>query len=309
MTAHVSGRVCILGGSGFIGQATTDALHSRNQAIRVVSRHAARPADCGDTIEWRCADYASVDDLALAMQGADTVVNLAGSATPARAEVDRVSEFMELQTVQNILDAAQRSGVRHLVHVSSGGTVYGEAQQALISEDHATRPLSVHGVIKLAAEGLVSAFARNHGMQATVLRVANAYGSRQNTTRGQGLVGVLLRAVRSGETIAIFGDGSAVRDYVHVDDVADAIIAALDAGAASGLYNVGTGSGHSVREVITMTETLAGRTINIEWRPARGSDVLRNVLDVSRIRETLGWSPRRNFADGLRQMLDQSPAA
>lgn len=305
----MSGRVCILGGSGFIGRATTDALLARRSNVRVISRNAANAQDCIAAIEWRACDYASVDSLATAMQETDTLVNLAGSATPARAEIDRASEFMELQTVQNILDAAQRAGVRRLLHVSSGGTVYGEALQPLINEDHPTRPLSVHGVVKLAAEGLVSAFARSHDMPATVLRVANAYGLRQNTTRGQGLIGVLLRAARSGQTITIFGDGSAVRDYVHVDDVADAIVAALDPGAAPGIYNVGTGHGHSVRDVIATIETLAGRAINVEWRPARHSDVLHNVLDISRITALLGWSPRREFGNSLRQMLGPSTAA
>lgn len=302
----MTGRVCILGGSGFIGQATTDALIADRHEVRIVSRSASNSENGSATVEWRVCDYTDVSNLVTAMQGADTLVNLAGSATPARAEIDRVSEFAELQIVQNILDAALRCDVKRLVHISSGGTVYGEALQPLINEDHPTHPLSVHGVIKLASEALVRAFARSHDIKATVLRVANAYGSRQNTTRGQGLVGVLLRAARSGETITIFGDGSAVRDYVHVDDVASAIIAALASSTDAGVYNVGTGVGHSVRKVIAAIEALTGRTIRVEWGPARRSDVLHNILDISRITAATGWSPCRRFTDSVRQMLDQT---
>lgn len=297
------GRVCILGGSGFIGQATIHALLRRNESMRIVSRHAAPLQVQTMPVEWNQCDYGSTDSLVAAIQGCDSLIHLAGSASPARAEADPVSEHAELNTTQMILDAAQRADVRHLVYVSSGGTVYGEAQQPRISEDHPTHPVSVHGVVKLAVERLINAFAPAHGLHHAILRVGNAYGEHQNTTRGQGLIGVLLRAVVTGERVTIFGDGSAVRDYVHVDDIAAAIVAALDHHGDASTFNVGTGMGHSVRDVISLVETLTSHRVNVEWQTARRSDVQHNVLDISRITQLLNWKPARSLEENLRKMV------
>lgn len=297
-------RICVLGGSGFIGKAVVSCLRSHGHIARVVSR-SRRAHDAAPDVEWLTGHYDDVAALRNLVAGCDAVVNLAGSATPVRATQDPEAELGELAVAIRVADAVRANGCARLIHVSSGGTVYGETQCAAISEDHPTVPIGVHGALKLAVEGLIRARLTGGVTQLVILRVANAFGPHQDPFRGQGLVGVLLRASLDGQPVAIHGDGNATRDYVHVDDVARAIVLAATAECpASPVYNIGSGVARSVRDVIAIVEEVTGQRLAISWQPPRVSDVVHNVLDISRARNELDWEPARSLHSHVQQVFD-----
>ena len=295
--------VCILGGGGFIGHALQQALTAAGVPVRMVSRQHGVARSVPGAVEWRRCDYTQQHSLIAAMAGCAGVVHLAGGASPVRAEADPATEFDEVDITRKVLVAARQCAVRTLIYVSSGGAVYGQAQTPRINETHPLQPISVYGRVKCAIEALISA--ETCATRNVILRVGNAFGAEQRGSNGQGLIAVLMQAALSPQPqpVIIYGDGSTVRDYVHVDDVAQAIRAALDNDAVDGVFNVGSGVGHSVREVIAAVQALTGREIDIEWRPARASDVQCSVLDSGRITRLLNWAPAGSFAQRLAQTL------
>jgi UDP-glucose 4-epimerase len=133
--------------------------------------------------------------------------------------------------------------------------------------------------------------------------MSNPYGPGQASAKPQGFIGVLARRVRSGEHVEVWGDGSVVRDFVFVDDIAGAFVRCVQGSAPPGPYNIGSGRGHSLREVVALAEKALGAPIPVRFLPARRFDVPSNVLDVSRARTQLGWEARTPLEEGLRKTL------
>jgi UDP-glucose 4-epimerase len=150
----------------------------------------------------------------------------------------------------------------------------------------------------MALEGFLQAF-RADGNAVTILRPSNAYGPGQNLRQGFGFIRTVLEHARNGLPLEIWGDGETVRDFVYVEDVAEAIALAIGNPADNGTYNVGSGQGHTLNEVIALAQRLTGMKIHALHKPARGGDVRGVVLDVLRIRTALGWQPRINLEEGL----------
>jgi UDP-glucose 4-epimerase len=197
-----------------------------------------------------------------------------------------------------VLQAAGSSTA--VVFSSTGGAIYGECERPA-REDDPRRPLSPYGVAKLAGEEYLAAWNRLHGTRHTTLRFANVYGPRQEAGLEGGVVAIFLEAMAEGRETAIYGDGTQTRDFVHVDDVVDALLAAPGSG---GVFNVGSGVETSVAELHAQCRSVAGDDRPPRLEPPREGDVLHSVLDVSLIEQRLGWHPRVPLGDGLRRTWD-----
>jgi UDP-glucose 4-epimerase len=228
-----------------------------------------------------------------------TVVHLASSTTPGSSANKPSDELDNLRPTLNLLDRLINQKGIHLIFVSSGGTVYGNPPHIPVNEDAPFAPRSYHGAGKMALEGFLQAF-RTAGNAVTILRPSNAYGHGQGLRRGFGFVRSVLEHARNGSPLEIWGDGEAVRDFVYVEDVAEAVTLAIGNPADNGTYNVGSGQGHTLNEVLALAQRITGAAINTLHKPARDGDVRGVVLDVSRIRSALGWQPRINLDEGLR---------
>jgi UDP-glucose 4-epimerase len=195
--------------------------------------------------------------------------------------------------------------VRKLVFSSSGGTVYGRTHLSPIPESHATDPTCSHGIGKLAIEKYLQLYKELHGIDYAALRIANPYGERQRTEKAQGALGVLLERVLNNRPFEIWGDGSVVRDYIYVADVVRALIAcAAERETPSKVFNIGTGRGTSLSELIDVVERTTGRRAQRIYLPARGFDIPENVLDTSRATEELGWTASVSLEDGIRKTIE-----
>jgi UDP-glucose 4-epimerase len=203
----------------------------------------------------------------------------------------------------NVLEAARRANVRRVVYSSTGGAIYGEADVYPTPETSPLRPLAGYGQSKYAGEGYCHLYERLHGLSTIILRYANVYGPRQDPLGEGGVVAIFCRHLIERHAPTVFGDGLQTRDYTYVGDVVAANLAAARSDA-TGAYNVGTGLETSVLDLIAALRPLAdAEGFEPQFAPTRPGEVLRSVLDASRAREVLGWTPRVTLPDGLRQTL------
>ena len=295
------GQALVLGGAGFIGSNLVRALVAAGHSPRVLgrpSRSLSSLASVRDQIDWRPGDF--MDDAALrdTLRGADTVFHLITTTFPnLRVESSNFDLLSNLLPTIRMLELARELGVRRVVYASSGGTVYGEPQQLPITEDHPLAPKSAYGQSKLTIENYMRFYGRTTPLQVSVLRMSNPYGPGQNTLGVQGLIGVAMGCLRDGRPISVFGDGSAVRDYVYVDDAVNAMLRA--AAHPPSLVNVSSGQGHSIQQVLAAVERASGRSLTRVQIPARNADVRANVLDNALAAKLIGWVPKVGLDEGL----------
>nr|WP_323690107.1 NAD-dependent epimerase/dehydratase family protein [Rhizobium sp. AN95] len=193
-----------------------------------------------------------------------------------------------------------KSGVKRIVFISSGGTVYGVPKTIPISEEHSTYPTSSYGITKLAIEKYLDLYRSLHGLEYVTLRLANPYGVGQRLDAQQGAIAVFLARALRGEEISIWGDGSVIRDYIYVDDAIDAMVRSVDVNIQGGcVVNIGAGVGYSINEILSAIEKVTGRRTNKKYVEGRTYDVPANVLDISAAARLLGWTPKISLEEGL----------
>lgn len=295
----------VLGAGGFIGTNLCRALLSAGADLRGFGRRPAFP-EAVPSIPWTVADFGDAAALRDTLTGAEIVFHLLGPSIPARVEENPAADLRTNAATSVELPALCRdAGVRRVVFVSSGGTVYGVPRRLPIPEDHPTDPTSAYGIHKLLLERHLALGARRGGPDAIILRVANPYGPFQVPDRGQGLVATVLARRLAGRPVEIWGDGRAVRDYLHVDDLTDAMLRAARYDGEARILNIGSGTGRSALDVVAAVDRALGvRDAPVLHRPARNADVPSNVLDASLAARELGWSARTAWPEGLSATAD-----
>ncbi|NNU44146.1 NAD-dependent epimerase/dehydratase family protein [Ramlibacter montanisoli] len=244
--------------------------------------------------------------LALALAGATEIVDLSYASAARATFSDPLAELLVNVPVSlAVMQAALALGLRRYVYVSSGGTVYGEQAVQPITEAAVPAPVSPYGITKLTIERYALLEQHHHGLPAVLLRPGNAYGPEQKPFTGQGFIATAVGSVLARKPITVFGARGTVRDYIHVDDVASAIVAALDLGVPGSVYNVGTGIGMDNADILELVRAVAepdGFRVPCEFAPARPADVTANVLDASALQRVSGWRPRIACAEGIREV-------
>jgi UDP-glucose 4-epimerase len=295
----------VAGGTGFIGSYVVQALLAEGWRVTVISRNGVpinRQRYTPDQLTCVTGDIATTDLLVDAAADAELFIHLVHSTVPGDSMLNVGREIHEtLVPTVRLLSALSSLNLRRFIYVSSGGTVYGQASAARIGEDHPTEPVSAYGVAKLAVEKYVALCGQMQHFTTAIVRPSNVYGLGQKVDRMQGAVGIFLSRLLLDQPIHIWGDGSTVRDYLHVADVARAI-ALLAADSRTGVWNVGTGVGTNLRELIGLLEAATGRQARVTFGPARGYDVALNVLDTARLRAALRWEPQVSLGQGIRQL-------
>ncbi|SCX07097.1 GDP-mannose 4,6-dehydratase [Mycolicibacterium fluoranthenivorans] len=205
----------------------------------------------------------------------------------------------------NVLEACRRTGVERIVYAASGGSRYGAPSSLPVSEGVPADPLSPYAAAKFAGEVYLGCYAEMYGITPIRLALANVYGPRQSPYGEAGVIAVFASRLLAGQPVAVYGDGTATRDYVYVDDVVDAFARAGRAPAATrGLYNIGTGRQTATREVHRLISTALGQTAPPCYAPARTGEVQAIALDVSKAERELGWMPAVSLDAGIRRTID-----
>jgi len=297
----------VLGGGGFIGSHLAEALLSAGHRVRLFERPhlmALTAPGIAARAETLTGDFLNYGDLARALSGIEVVFHLISTTLPKPSNDNPVYDVeTNLVGSLRLLELCRAHRVRKVVFSSSGGTVYGVPASVPIAESHPTEPLCSYGIQKLAIEKYLQLEHALHGIDYCILRPSNPYGERQRTDVAQGAIAVFLERALRGEPIEIWGDGSVVRDYVFVDDVVDALHAAAVDESGERIFNIGSGEGRSVREVIAAIEARLGTRLTIAWKPARPVDVPVSILSNARARDALGWTPRTSFEEGVKRTI------
>jgi UDP-glucose 4-epimerase len=296
-------RFVVLGGGGFIGSATVRLLLQQGHEVVVLDRERTPiPFWAAESprLTWLRGDYLNKSDLQTTVSGADAVIHLISTTVPASSALDPVFDVQSnLIGSLQLLASMQSASVGRLVFVSSGGTVYGNPVRLPIDESHPTEPIVSYGITKLAIEKYVVNAKTTHGLRGIVLRLSNPYGPGQRPETAQGAVGVFLRRTLDRQPITIWGDGSTVRDYIYVDDVARAIVKACDYEGPLATFNIGSGVGTSIKELLAAIEVAVGWGAPHEYTPSRPFDIAANVLSIERARMQLSWCPEYDLRTGL----------
>lgn len=300
-------KCVIFGGGGFIGSTIADRLLKDGHELRIFERPRVTPYrefKPGEQVEWLTGDLSSTHDVSDAVDGADVVLHLVSTTLPKSSNDDPIFdvETNVVATLQ-LLNAMVAHRVPKMVFISSGGTVYGNPVYLPIDEKHPTDPLVSYGITKLAIEKYLHIFERMHGIKAITLRVANPYGERQRVETAQGAVGVFLNNAIKGIPLAIWGDGSVTRDYIHVSDVAEAFVQALEYSGSKRVFNISSGTGTSLNELIGMLEEVLGKPVERHYLPGRPFDVPVSVLSNNLAREELQWTPKVSMREGIQRTV------
>lgn len=310
MSVHV-----ILGGCGFIGRHVALELHRRgddviladvvppSEEIREILPVTFRKVEPGQA-HWETVT-----------KDADVVHHYAWTTIPFTANADPVADLdANLRETVRLLEALRTRRTEtgqspKVVFSSSGGTVYGPIRHTPVSESHPYNPINAYGASKAAAEIYLGSYRATHGIDCRIARIANPYGAGQNPARRQGAASTFLFQALAGQTISIWGDGSIVRDYIHIADVAAAMVALADAPAdaisanETPVFNIGSGEGVSLNHIIDVLRDELCLHPVVEYLPGRSFDVPVSVLDIAKARRQLNWQPRLPFAEGYRRML------
>jgi UDP-glucose 4-epimerase len=285
-------RALVTGGAGFIGSHLVDALVARGDEVVVIDDlSTGRREHLPPAVELRVHDIREPF-----ATDAELIFHLAAQADVGTSML-RPSFDAEVNVVGtvNALEAARAAGA-HLVFSSTGGAIYGDVD-APATEDAPLLPVSAYGLAKRAAEVYVDGWNRMFGTGHVVLRFANVYGPRQSAALEGGVIAIFLERLAAGQSTAIFGDGSITRDFVHVEDVVQALL--LAGARRGGIFNVGTGIETTISDLHALCERAVGVSAPPRFDPPRPGDARRSVLDPTHAALALGFTARVPLADGI----------
>ncbi len=293
-------RCLVLGAGGFLGGALCAALQAEGAAVHAYGRRlpAAPRGEAGLRTEAAFEDAAA---LAAALRGQEVVFHLASSSLPADSNRDPAGDVAgQVMPAIRLLERCRAAGVRKVVFASSGGTVYGIPAIVPTPEHAGTAPITAYGINKRMVEHYLELFWRLHGLDYHVLRIANPYGPGQSPFKPQGVVAAMLHRALSGLAIELWGTGEVTRDFIHVDDVSRAFIAAARYAGPHRVMNVGSGHGRSLNQLVSdVGAVLGGPALAVVRKGGRAADVPVSVLDTALIRGATGWRPEVEWMDGL----------
>ena len=314
----------ITGGCGFIGAALTQRLLGEGHRVRIVDNLSVGSKDAlpmgvplvelgveGLDGEWNAlelivADIREAETARRAAHGAEVIVHLAGNTGVMPSIEDPVSDcHANVLGILNYLEAARLQGVKRFVFSSSGAPL-GE-QEPPLHEDMVARPISPYGASKLAGEAYCSAYWGSFGVETVALRFGNVFGP--GSAHKSSVVAKFIREAMAGETLHVYGDGTQTRDFIYIDDLLDAVVAAGTRPEVGGqVFQIASQSEHTVNEVVDvikpLVEARAGVNVTVDHEAARRGEVQRNYSDISKARRMLGFAPQVGLEEGVRRTLD-----
>ena len=296
----------VTGGAGFIGSHLVDRLVEENYRVVIVddlSSGKLKNLNHDATFHHMSITQPALLDV-INREQPDLVFHLAAQSSVPRSMKDPIydNEVNVLGTLR-LLEASRRAGVEKIVYSSTGGALYGEPEEVPCRDDAPVTPVSPYGMSKYMGEQYLQFYARQYRQNFTTLRYGNVYGPRQDPHGEAGVVAIFVSGMLHGQRPRIFGDGNQARDFISVEDVVDANMAAIHRGHRKSL-NIGTGQLTSVNELYGILREITGYRWEAEHGPSRAGDVYRISLDSSLAQEELGWAPKVDLAEGLARTVE-----
>jgi len=298
--------ILVTGGAGFIGSHLVKELVKSGFSVRLLDNLSngslENIREVLGSIEFIKGDIRDKNVVEGALKGVDAVVHLAALIDVAES-VEKPELYLEVN-VNGTFNVARASRKVSALIFASTCAVYGEPVKIPIGEDHPLSPKSPYAATKIAGEAFVQAYGNLYGYRPVILRLFNVYGPRQSKAYA-GVITEFVKRATLGEPPIIFGDGEQTRDFVHVKDVAKAIIKALDSDNASGIYNVGSGVAITINDLAHLVLKLAGKE-NVEpiHEPPRQGDIKHSQANINRAKMELGYNPSVSLEEGIREILN-----
>ena len=300
-------RILVTGGAGFIGSNVVDGLLARGHEVAVFDDLSSGRREFVDPRATLFeGDLARPEDVERCIaEFRPEVVDHHAAQIDVRKSVSDPIHDARTNVLGSIglLQSCSRHAVRKVIYASTGGALYGEGRQLPATEDHPVNPEAPYGISKHTVEHYLYLWKLLHGLDYTVLRYPNVYGPRQNPHGEAGVNAIFIGMMLHGERPRIFGTGEQVRDYAFVGDIVAANLLALDCGAGQ-MFNIGTGVGTSVLDIVRTINEVLGTRIEPILEAARAGEIQRIYLDASRAKADLGWVPTVSFREGLKRTID-----
>lgn len=300
-------KITILGGAGFIGTnlakelAKTDkvTIIDKNDSYFTTLRNMNLP------LNYQVFPYHLDSDFDVQLKGTDVLYHLASTNIPGDSNRNIAAELEANVTVTaKLFDACIRQGVKKVVFISSGGAVYGKTSVCPIPEDTVTNPITSYGVQKLTIEKLLYLYHYQAGLDYNIIRLANPYGPYQRPNGRLGVISTFIYKAMTDGKLEVYGDGSVVRDFIYIDDAVKGIIRIANGKSKYRLFNLGTGKGTSVNQVIDIIKKIVRNDIIVDYIAGRSVDVPVNYLDISRYENEYGSLNPISLEDGVRKTAE-----
>lgn len=299
-------RCLVVGGNGFIGSHLSERLLREGYEVAVLDRFKSGVNNLWEIsgqIEIFRGSYLDQELLRTAMKGMDYVFHYASSTTPATSIADPVYEIeSNLLGSVRLLQIARDEGVKKVIFPSSGGTIYGEPKRLPVREEDCALPSNPYAISKWAVERYLHHFHELYGLDYLILRYSNPYGERQSPYGKQGVIPIFLNRIKHNQRPVIYGDGSMVRDYIYINDIIEATSILFERVIKDKVFNVGSGIGVSLNEIIKTMYSILGEEIRpiYEINSSR-TYVTSIVLDIAKIETKTGWKPSTSIEEGIRK--------
>ena len=300
-------KTVVIGANGFIGSHLVESLAAGGHSVTAFDRFSSQqPTFTAPGVRVLQGEFLSRSDLEEAVDGQDYVFHFLSTTSPATAESDPTLDIRTnvAQTVE-LLESAATAGIKRFYFASTGGAIYGPQGKAEYSEMDRALPISPYGIGKLSIEHYLHYFKATHGLESTALRISNPYGTRQKPNKKQGLIPIALRQISLGRPVIRLGNGLMVRDYVYVEDLVRMVTPMVGVDTEFDLYNLGSGIGYSVTEIINSLHRVTGVDFAVEERPAPPTFVDRVVLDTERYRAEFGTADMTELDEGVRLTYEE----
>ena len=303
-------NIIILGAAGFIGTSLTLQLaQNPEDHITLVDSDLSYFETISSfgfkNITIRVSSFQNDTSFTDLFDGQDIVYHLFSTTMPTTSNQHIPQEFLSnVVTTMNMLEACTHCNVKRVVFISSGGAVYGKDAICPISEDTVALPITSYGLQKINIEQTLYLYHYMYGLDYRIIRLANPYGPYQRPNGKLGAITTFIYKALHHEDIIVYGDGSVVRDFIYIDDAIKAVINVANGTNDTKLFNVGSGKGTSINQILDLIQSTLDMHLNIVYRESRKVDVPVNYLDISRYESIYGKLNLISLEDGIRRTAD-----
>lgn len=296
-------KAVIFGGNGFIGSHLVDRLLDSGWDICVFDKNKEKFRGEKKGIRYIYGDFGDRQLMRTALMNMDIVFHLIGTTLPSTSNENPIFDVQSnvLNSIV-LLEECINESPKKIIFLSSGGTVYGIPQKNPVSELHATNPICSYGITKLAIEKYLHLFHHLYGLNYTILRAGNPFGERQDPYGQQGIISVFLGKIQRKEPIVIWGDGTIVRDYFYIDNLVDAFLASIDSPNSNGVFNIGSGRGYSLLQILDELKKITGKSPEVIYEKSRKFDIPELVLNTTKAKNELGWRIKVSIEEGIEKV-------
>ena len=300
-------EITLIGGAGFIGTNLAIALSSNpDNKLTIIDREdfffdTLRKLNLPN-VQFKVASFNMDSDFDSEVENQDIVYHLSSTVFPGDSNKNIPAELnSNIVVTAKLLDACVRQNVKKVVFLSSGGAVYGKKGTCPIVEDTVTYPISSYGIEKLAIEKLLYLYRYQSGLDYRIIRLANPYGPYQRPNGRLGVVTTFVYKALTDGLLEVYGDGTAVRDFIYIEDAIRGILNIVDGDSDLRIFNLGSGKGTSVNQVIEAIRNTVRKDLVVEHIASRSTDVPVNYLDISRYENNYGELKPLTLEEGIRK--------